>query len=162
MKFNQTKFTKQQFVDRTEDVEVSALRPWFDFDEDDQVKEEGQKDGKKKQEVLPPCLWQVRGLTGSEFATMMVAASKSKNLNTIIEAIGSTQVKTEELKNIMGLGEDTPEDLAKRLEQLVLGSVEPSIDSSMAVKLASTFPIEFYILTNKITALTGLGRDIKK
>jgi len=150
VKFNQTKFRKQEFIDRVESVDVPALRRWFDFDEDEE------------QDDNAPCSWQVRGLSGPEFASMMDVASKSRNLNTIIEAISNSKVKTEELKKVLGMGSDTPEDLAKRIEQLVLGSVDPVVDSSLAIKLASSFPIEFYIITNKITALTGMGRDIKK
>lgn len=147
MGFNSTKFAKQQFEPREDDVEVPALAPWFDASETAEP---------------PRHLWRVRGLTGPEFATMMNAATKTQNLGSIIEAIGSSEVKKEELKSLLGFGDDSPPDIMKRLEQIVLGSVEPKIDSSTAVKLANTFPIEFYQITNKITALTGLGMDLKK
>lgn len=146
MGFNATRFKKQQFQPRQEAVEVPALAIWYDQDE------EGEH----------PCKWIVRGLTGQEFARVLDSSNKEKNLSAVIQAIASNQAKLEELKEVVGLGDKTPTDLAKRIEQLVYGSVDPEIDSSIAVKLAETFPIEFYILTNKITALTGQGMDIKK
>ena len=150
MGFNVTKFTKQKFEHRTDDVEVPALEAWFDLPE---VEEGAEK---------PSCLWRVRGLMGSEFARMMDSANKEANLTAIIEAISDNNSKVQELREAIGVGDDTPANLKKRLQQLVLGSVDPKIDDAIAVKLATNFPIEFYTLTNRITELTGLGLDIKK
>jgi hypothetical protein len=152
MGFNPTKFAKQKFQSREADVEVSALGAWFDAP----AIEEGEA------EVKPLYLWRVRGLEGHEFAKMMASAQAQANLSSIIEAIGNNGAKIKELKDAIGIGEETPADLQKRLQQLVLGSVDPKVDEALAAKLAKTFPIEFYMITNKITELTGLGLDVKK
>jgi hypothetical protein len=152
MGFNSTKFAKQKFQSREADVEVPALGAWFDVPE----VEEGEA------EVKPLYLWRVRGLEGHEFAKMMASAQSQANLSAIIEAIGNNSGKVKELKDAIGIGEETPADLQKRLQQLVMGSVDPIIDEAIAAKLAKTFPIEFYMITNKITELTGLGLDVKK
>ena len=65
--------------------------------------------------------------------------------------------KTEAVKGLMGVNE-TPADIAKRLEWLVLASVDPPCTLDLAVRLCETFPIEFYQLTNKIYELTGRGQ----
>jgi len=147
MAFNSTKFMKQEFQPRTEAVEVPALSAWFDKSDDGEP---------------VSCAWKVRGLTASELAKIFEASNKAKNFDSIVQAIASSKAKIDELKEVLGIGNDVPADVMKRLEQLTLGSVEPEIDTSVAVKLAEKFPIEFYMLTNKITVLTGLGMDVKK
>lgn len=149
MGFNSSRFVKQEFQQREGVVEVPALRSWFDLPET------------KKDEEPAKCLWKVRGLTAVELARTFEAASKVKNFSSLVEALGSSETKIEELKEVLGVGNDVPSDIMKRLEQLTIGSLEP-IDLSVAQKLAEKFPIEFYQITNKITALTGLGMDLKK
>lgn len=169
MGFNPVKFTKQQFVPREEAVEVNALHIWFDGVTKEQVswftlpfKEKVEK--LKDPEFIKPddCTWLVRGLSASELAGVFDCESKNRDLTTVIEALGSASGKVDELKNILGIGQETPLDIAKRLQQLVSGSVNPAIDFPTAVKLAENFPIEFYSLTNTITILTGQGCDLKK
>ncbi len=169
MGFNPVKFTKQQFVPREEAVEVNALWLWFDDISEDQVnwfnlsyKDKVEK--LKDPEFIKPddCTWLVRGLSASELAGVFDCESKNRDLTTVIEALGSASGKVDELKNVLGIGQETPLDIAKRLQQLVSGSVNPAIDFPTAVKLAENFPIEFYSLTNTITILTGQGCDLKK
>jgi hypothetical protein len=77
-------------------------------------------------------------------------------------AISTKQEQTKAIREALGLTGDTPGEIAKRLELLVAGSVSPKIDLSAAVKLAEAFPIEFMVLTNKISELTGKGADLVK
>jgi hypothetical protein len=63
---------------------------------------------------------------------------------------------------VLGLIKDTPGEIAKRLEMLVMGSVAPAVSLPVAVKLAEAFPIEFLQLTNEISDLTGRGADLVK
>lgn len=140
MSFDTKGFMNAQFQPRTAELELNSLSAFF----------------------TDKPLWTVRGATASEVALMMEAANKQKNLDGIIKAIASNHDKVKELREAIGIQSDTPADIIKRLEQLVMCSVEPVIDLSVAVKLAEAFPIEFYQLTNKITELTGLGMDVKK
>jgi len=142
MAFNTDGFMRQQFEPRTAAIDVPSLSAWFD---------EGEKPA-----------WTVRGMTANELAKALDSSSKSKNLDAVIRAIGNSKQTIEELRAVLGMSEDTPADIIKRLEQLAMCSVAPKIELNVAVKLAETFPIEFYQITNKISELTGLGMDLKK
>jgi len=143
MAFDSKAFMKAQFEPRTAQLEVPGLASWFGPEE------------------MP--VWIVRGQTGNEVAISMDAGNKHKNIDLIINAIGSSQNQVDELKKALGMaGKATHHEIVKRLEQLVQCSVAPVITMDIAVKLAETRPIEFYQLTNEILRLTGLGMDLKK
>jgi len=141
MAFNQTAFMKAQYQPRLAEVDVPGLKNYFGDDKP---------------------VWEVRGQTASEVARVIEASAKQQNISNVIEAISSNKAKIDELKTAIGISDDTPVDIVKRLEQLVYCSVSPEIYLQCAVKLAESHPIEFYTITNKIVALTGLGMDIKK
>jgi hypothetical protein len=144
--FDVAKFNATNFQDRIKSVSVPRLKAFFAPD----------KNGKS-----PEIVWKVRGLTGLESARAKQAVDDSKNIETIIEAIG-TKIKRDKIdaiKELAGVGEDNvPEDLVRRYSFLVQGSIEPECDQSMALKLAQNFPEEFYLITNTILQLTGQGR----
>lgn len=141
MAFDSRAFMKAEFQPRTAEITLASLQSYFGDD-------------------VP--VWKVRGQSASEVARAMEAGAKTKNIEAIIKAIGSSQAQIDELKAAIGIGSDVPGDIVKRLEMLHVCSVSPEIDMSVAIKLAENFPIEFYMLTNKITELTGLGADVKK
>lgn len=140
MAFNTRNFLNAQFEQRTNSLKLPALATWFDGDP----------------------VWVVRGLTSSELAKTLDAANRQKSIDAIIKSIAQNENMIDELRQTLGISDDTPQDIIKRLEQLTVASVEPKIDFSVAVKLAETFPIEFYQLTNAIVMLTGMGMDLKK
>lgn len=145
MEFDTNGFITQKFADRHESVEVSGLKLWF----------KDLKDGEKP-------VWVVRNLSGSELAVSTDAALKQKNLSKAIEAVVGIagQHTAQAAQELLGLkGPETPADVARRLELLTLGSVKPECSLELAVKLCERFPIEFLLLTNKITRLTGMGAD---
>jgi len=144
MEFDAKAFMRQQFQPRQESVEVPGLADWFKGNGDE------------------PCIFTVRGMTSSELARTHEAVAKVKNFDSVIQAISNSKETVKELKAALGVSDDTPADIVKRLEQLVICSVSPKIEIQVAVKLAEAFPIEFYTLTNKIVMLTGMGMDIKK
>jgi len=164
-RFNKTKFIKQQFIQRVEEVEVNSLHKWFDLSETDRKwfsASSQEKSALIKAGIEPSiCYWCVRGLTGSEVANVMSVTEKTRTLSTLVEAI-SNKSNVDDIKEAIGIGTDTPLDIAKRLEQLVYGSVDPVMSHDVAIKLAENFPVEFYVLTNTINKLTGLGMDLKK
>lgn len=107
--------------------------------------------------------WTVRGLTGEEVALVNEAQERSRNLETLIEAIasgGSGKRVTEGIKEALGLGDEVPADITRRIEMLILGSVQPACDREMAIRLSTFFPTVFYELTNTILNLSGEGGDI--
>jgi len=142
MSFNSQKFMADQFEPRTAKIELTGLADWFEENE--------------------PPVWTVRGQTANEIALAMDAGAKHKNIDAIIKAISANKDQVSELKKAIGIEKDTPSDIIKRLEQLVQCSVDPVITLDVAVKLGETRPIEFYMLTNEILRLTGLGMDLKK
>jgi len=137
MGFNKNAFTKQKFEHRTDTVSVPALSDWFDGDPD----------------------WVVRNLSGNEMSMCQESSEKNKNISAITEALvtSNQKEKVDALRAIIGNTDDVTNDMAKRLEMIVYGSVEPEIDTSIAIKLAENFPVEFMQITNKITIMTGMG-----
>ena len=142
MTFDIQGFSGTKFEPRTEEVEVPALKEWFD---------KGEKP-----------LWKVRGQTSNEMVKAFESVGKNKTLDSLIKAIGSTKKQIDEIKEAIGVSDQVPEDIIKRLEQIVTCSIDPVIDMPTAVKLAEAFPIEFYTITMKIVELTGLGMNYPK
>jgi hypothetical protein len=140
MSFDTKKFQKTKFTPRTESVPVPDLQAFFP---------EGEK-----------AVWTVRGLTGQEIGRANEAADRNKNIAAILEGLtaDASKDKAEALKELLGIGGTTPQDIAKRLEHLTVGSVDPKCTLDLSVRLCETFPIEFFQLTNKIMELTGRGQ----
>lgn len=143
--FDLKKFRNAKFEPRFEDVPVPDLKDFFG-------------------EGAEAPVWRVRGLTGHELGKVNEAAERNRNVAAILEALLSTSSddKAEAVKKLVGLDDSVPQDIARRLEMLALGSVDPEADLELAVKLCTHFPIEFFSLTNAITKLTGQGAEIKK
>ncbi|MEJ1365620.1 MAG: hypothetical protein RPU42_11135 [Candidatus Sedimenticola sp. (ex Thyasira tokunagai)] len=141
-------FMAAQFKHRTEAVPVLGLADWFNCEE-----------GETPQ-------WTVRGITGNELARANEALLKNKKLTIFTEAlVAASKSKSESVREVqeaLGVSDDVHGEIAKRLEMLVMGSVNPTIDLPVAVKLAENYPIEFYMLTNKITTLTGQGQQVEE
>lgn len=138
--FDIKKFKKTKFEPRTELVPLPDMKEFF---------------GEGDEPV-----WKVRGLTGAELGRCTEAAERNKNIAAILEGLISpdNQTKVESVREMIGMTPGTvPNDIARRIEQLVLGSVDPAIDEEMAVKLCQVYPVEFYQLTNAIVRLTGAG-----
>jgi len=144
MQFDADKFASAAFKRREEEVPVKDLAAWF----------KGAKEGE-----VP--VWRVRGLTGEELARVNEAQARNRNKSAIIEALSSDKQEkmTDAIKELIGTGNSVPDDLARRIEMLTIGSVAPECTHQVAVKLAEAFPVEFYELTTKITQLTGLGSE---
>src|SRR6056297_3367078 len=144
MGFDTKSFRKATFEDRTESVPVPDLKEWF---------AEGEEP-----------VFIVRGLTAEELARCNEAVQKNKNISSVVEALHSSNQhkKVQAMREVLGVSESVPDDLAKGLEQFTLGTVDPDLDHEMAVKFAESYPVEFYQLTNKIMELTGQGRQVKK
>lgn len=144
MSFQTKQFQKAKFEDRTDSVPVPDLAEWFD-DGDDAV-------------------FVVKALTAEELARCNEAASKNENMSSMIEALNSSnnRDKIDAMREMLGVTESVPNDLAKRLEHFHHGTVDPDMDHEMAVKFAENFPVEFYSITNKIMELTGQGRQLVK
>lgn len=142
MTFQADRFERAQFVPRRASVPVGALAAFFD-------------EGK-------PAVWEVRGLSSSELHRALEAGKRQGSIEQIVRAIAGGGDQAEAVRSALGLSKDTPGEIAKRLEMLVMGSTAPKIELPTAVKLAEAFPIEFLSITNRITELTGQGFDLVK
>ena len=140
--FDAQRFMTAPLAARTADVPVPDLRAWFGDD---------------------PPVWVVRGLTGEEIARANEATDRSAKLRAAMEAMLSAgAARKEAFAALLGTGDDLPDDLIKRFDHLVAGSVQPPVDREMAIRLFALFPVVAYQLTNKILELTGLGADVGK
>lgn len=139
MGFKADKFAKTAFQPRTARVSLPDLSEFF----------EGE------------AAWVVRGLNGMEVCQCNEAAERNRSRAAIAEGLLSEDSgkQVEALREMLGVGSAVPDDIAKRLEMLVMGSVDPVIDHPTAVKLCQAYPVEFYNLTTKILELTGLGSE---
>ena len=67
-------------------------------------------------------VWKVRGLTGNELGKANDVAEKNKDLRAIIEGLmsGGSKEKALALKKLVGVSDDVPNDIAKRIEHVYL------------------------------------------
>lgn len=145
MSFNVKKFEKAKFAHVIEEVPVPDLKEFFD---------EGE-----------PAVWKVRGLTGQELGRANEAAERSKNIGAIVDGLVSdrSKDKSDAIRDLLGLNQyNTPDDISKRIAFLQYGSVDPICTEEMAIKLCTVKGVEFFALTNKIVALTGIGQTVGK
>lgn len=145
--FDKRKFGAAKFAPRTKELDLSksVLAEFFP---------EGEK-----------ALFVIRGLTASELAMANEAMAKNKTIGTMLEALqteGDHAEKVKELREVMGLSKDkTPDATVKSIELIIMGSVTPELDRQTVVKIGEVAPIEFQILANEITKLTGQGQEAK-
>ncbi len=140
MGFDRKRFMTTRFQAREVDVPVPALAEWFG-------------------EGADPA-WKVRGLSGQELGRAKEAAARNRSIAAIVEGLasGADREKTAAMRQLLGIDE-TPQDIAQRIHMLEIGSVDPTCDTELALKVCEVYPVEFYTLTNKITELTGRGHE---
>jgi len=137
MGFNADKFQRAQYEPRIQTVELPALAEYF-----------GEGEAPE---------FTVRGLSASELQMARDAGARQKNVDAVVKAIASQKDQVDSIRKALGMSSDTPGEVVRRLEMLVLGCVVPKLDHASAAKLAQVCPVEFYDLTNRITELTGQG-----
>jgi hypothetical protein len=142
MPFDLAAFERAEFRPRTSRVELPELAAFF-------------ADGEPPQ-------WEVRSLTASELQRASDAKQRQAAVRTIVDAIASAGDQAANIRKYLGVTNDTPGEVAKRMEMLVAGSVSPRVDLQQVVKLAEHYPIAFLTLTNEILELTGRGADMVK
>lgn len=141
MPFDKKAFLKAGFRPREKAVPVPDLKQFF-------------AKGEKR-------VWKVRGLEGVELGRANEAAERNRNIAAVLEGLVAQgqKKKVDSMRELLGIGDQTPSDIAKRIEMLVIGSVEPECDLDLALKLCKTFPVEFFSITNWIIRLTGQGHE---
>ncbi len=137
MPFDAERFKRAGYTPRVEEVPMPVLAEFFG---------EGEA-----------AVFVVRGLSANELHLAIEAGARNRNVDAVVKAIASSADQVANIRQALGMSTDTPGEISKRLQMLVSGAVSPEIDDAVAAKLAETFPVEFYDLTNRITALTGQG-----
>ena len=137
------KFEQAGFKDRTETVPVPELKAFFEEDEKP--------------------IWTIKGLTAHELSIVTNAVAANAGREKLMTAItnGSSEEKVDAIRQAMSIlkvSDNIPDDLCKRHITVVMGSVDPVCSEEMAVKIGTNFPTILYQLSQKIYALTGLGR----
>ena len=101
----------------------------------------------RERKVPVPCLgkffaknekpvWKLRNLTGVEIAKADEAASKYALSAEMLAALVVKHTKGVQstVKKLMGRSDDIPQAIAKRVEHLIICSIEPKCDLDMALK----------------------------
>jgi hypothetical protein len=138
MAFKAKEFDKAKFQPRMADVPVPGLANWFDGDP----------------------VWKVKGLSGNELGRCNELAERNrKTIGDIVKALLKNQGEETgaAIQDLVGLSDDVPQDVARRIEYLIAGSVDPECPLDRAVQLNQAFPVEFRMISEKIFELTGLG-----
>lgn len=137
MAFDLKAFNAAKLEPRTEDVPVPDLAVFF--------------------AAPDKPVWKIRQLTGEELSRANEAAGRNKQASAILRAMAASETKSDAIKELMGFSDAIPEDLAKRIEHLMLGSVEPKVDRETALRLFRHYPVVAWQLCDRILALTGKG-----
>ena len=142
MTFDIEKFSNADLKQRQTKVKVPELKDFFSEGEDP--------------------IWTVKGLTGEDHARVNEAVKQNKDLGALVQGLltGTTEEKVEAIRESLGMTDETPDDIARRIAMLKYGSVEPECSQEMAVKIARSFVIVLFSLTNEIMRLTGLGSTL--
>lgn len=138
MGFDAKKFSRETWQPRVAEVEVPELAAYYG-------------DG--------PAVWPVRGLTGEELFRVRQAGEQAGTLGALAEALAAGKKDlADTIKELAGVGEAIPEDYTRRIEAVLLGSVEP-VERGALVKLGQVHPVVLTRLADKIFELTGLGQQ---
>jgi hypothetical protein len=139
------KFKTASFKDRTDEIKVEQLKLFFPQDEKP--------------------IWKIRAISGEEMYSVRAAVDRARNTEEVLSQLvsGSSKEKAEAALKALGLGDDLPEDYIRRLHILRFGSVDPNLKDDvegleMAKKVADAYPTLFNSLTDRIMAITGLGK----
>jgi hypothetical protein len=147
MAFDTKRFGATEFAPRQQDVDVSK-GPLAAFFGDDDEK-----------------VFVVQGLNATQLAVVNEATITNSTVEKVLKALDdkkNTEAEVKELRKAMGLSEtDTPATMVKNLELVKQGLVKPELTMPQIVRVAEVSPIEFQILANTITRLTGQGAEAK-
>ena len=137
--FDLIKFRSTEKERRTKDVPVPELAYFYP---------------KSKKKETP--VWTIQNMTGEELYKMRESVERNRDIEKTLAALGSGD-NAEVAKSALGVSNNVPEDLARRLSVLVSGTVQKDFSRADAVSLAKAHPLTFDRLTNEIMILSGVG-----
>lgn len=142
MPFDVTKFQQAKIKPRTAEIKLPALAAFFD-------------DGEEP-------IFTVRQLDGYEICQANDARDLARNFQSLVSAMaaGSSAEKIDAIKSSLGISDETPPDIARRIETMLVATVSPQLDREACVKICQFYPADFYVITNKIAELSGAGGQV--
>ena len=147
--FDLAAFRKAKFQQREQDVPLSGLTA-AGF---------GGYDGEGDDATPKPVVFRVRGLTSQELAKAEQESDNSQLMAKVAERLaGSESEKVQALIDGLGLGDDTPRALTKKLMHVQMAVVSQDLKLQDVVRIADAFPTDFLELSNQIYNLTGKGK----
>ena len=144
MSFDLQKFSQATFALRSRRVPIkeSALQHFFGEGEPQEI--------------------ELRQLDGIELSQCLDAERLNTDIQAVIGALiaSESDEKARAIQDLLGIGGKVPNDVAKRIEMLTIGSVNPHFDREASIRICRFFPIEFYQWTNVIQNLSGAGAEL--
>jgi hypothetical protein len=136
MTFDIDKFRQAQLAPRTSEVKALGLKDWFG-------------------EGVEP-VFKIRGLTGEEFYAVREATQKRRDLQAIASRLfsGEGGAFADAIEEFYG---GVPDELARRIEVLIGGCVDPKFDRTAALKLFKYYPSDAHLIAEAILRATGEG-----
>lgn len=136
------KFKTTEYTERHIDVSVDSLNYLFD---------KGEK-----------AIITVRGQTSIEVAQTEEIDLQHQDILTVLQAITTTKGQVAALKDHLGMNDDVPTSIKKRMRKIVQCSVSPVLDMQFVILLAQRHPVEFGRLSNAVAEATNAGMSLKK
>ena len=143
MSFDLKRFNSTKLAIRTKEVDVPALKPFFDEDEKP--------------------VFVVKGISGEELARVNEQVYINAGAQKAIELAQQkgAQAGVEAVRTLLGgFSDNVPDTHVRNINIVHLGCVEPKLERPDVVRLAQNYPIEFSILSQEILKLTGQGATI--
>lgn len=139
MGFDLNRFTSAGLTLRTAEVKTPMLKDFFG---------EGEE-----------AVFKVRGLTGEEWYAMRQAIADRRDTKALAEKIlsGAGEAIAQAIGDIYA---DVPEELARRINLVVAGCVEPKLDLPAAVKLFKFYAPQAHLISEEIFRLSGEGATL--
>lgn len=136
MGFDLARFARATMAPREAEVKIPEMKCWFP---------EGEEP-----------VFKVRGLTGEEYYSVRAAVQKRTDIEAIAQKLfsGDGGAIAEAVREHYGA---VPEEYARRVEVLKLGSVDPKFDHMQALKFFQNFPTPATMITTEILRATGEG-----
>ena len=105
---------------------------------------------------------ELRQLDGIELSRCLDAERLNTDIHAVIGALiaSESDEKARAIQDLLGIGGKVPNEVAKRIEMLNLGSVDPHFDREASIRICRFFPVEFHQWTNIIQNLSGLGAEL--
>lgn len=113
-----------------------------------------------------PAVWVVRSLSASEFWQANNAGERDKKLRELVAAMASGEGQADALGQAMGIKQDVPDEVRKRIAMVAAATVKPELPEdqrhTIAVIISEHHTEELFAISNKVMSLTMAGSEVGK